>query len=159
MNKILLLEKNISFINLQINNTAKSLESINESYLHKNLNDKGWTLRHFVCLLISLNKLISNFEKYNIKQMDVHSFEKTARKYIGEEMFNLFSLRKDKLIKILKDCPKIEDSHIKHIQKLQTEIEKINIEKKIDLYSIINIKTKQINQLSKKLDQINGYIN
>ena len=77
--------------------------------------------------------------------MDVHSFEKTARKYIGEEMFNLFSLRKDKLIKILKDCPKIEDSHIKHIQKLQTEIEKINIEKKIDLYSIINIKTKQIN--------------
>ena len=91
--------------------------------------------------------------------MDVYSFDKEARKYIGEAMFNLFSLRKDKLVKILHDCPKIDDSHIKKIQKLQTEIEKLNIEKKIDLYSIIDIKARQINQLSKKLDQINGYKN
>ena len=159
MNKILLLEKNISFINVQINETAKSLDSINESFLHKNLNDKGWTLRHFVCLLISLNQMISSFEKCNVKQMDVYSFDKEARKYIGEAMFNLFSLRKDKLVKILHDCPKIDVSHIKKIQKLQTEIEKLNIEKKIDLYSIIDIKARQINQLSKKLDQINGYKN
>jgi GTP-binding protein EngB required for normal cell division len=159
MNKILLLEKNISIINVLINNTAKSLDGINESYLHKNLNNEGWTLRHFICLLISLNKMILNLDKFNAKKINDYSYEKETRKYIGEEMFQLFNLRKDKLVEALQKCPKIKEEHVKQIKNLQEKIENLNIEKKIDLYSLINIKTEKINELSKKLDQINGYIN
>ena len=78
MNKILLLEKNISYINLLINDTAKSLGNINESYLHKNLNNEGWTLRHFICFLISLNKMILNLDQCNTKKLNVLSLEKST---------------------------------------------------------------------------------
>ena len=159
MNKILLLEKDISYINILVNNTTKSLDRVNESYLHKNLNHTGWTLRHFICLLISLNKMILSLEKFNIKELDNDSFEKNTRKYIGEEMFQLFSLRKDKLVEKLQTCEEIKGFHIKQIQILQEKIENLDHEKNIDLYKLINKKTKKINELSKNLDQINGYVN
>tara|TARA_Y100001970_G_C14121531_1_gene796593 strand:- start:825 stop:1304 length:480 start_codon:yes stop_codon:yes gene_type:complete len=159
MNKILLLEKNISYINILINKMTKSLDGINESYLHKNLNSEGWTLRHFICLLISLNKMILNIDKFNAKKINNYSYEKETRKYIGEEMFQLFILRKDKLVEKLQECPKIKEEHVKQIKKLQEKRENLNSEKTIDLYSLINIKTEKINELSKKLDQINGYSN
>tara|TARA_Y100001970_G_scaffold159791_1_gene195534 strand:+ start:17283 stop:17774 length:492 start_codon:yes stop_codon:yes gene_type:complete len=158
MNKILLLEKNISYINLLINDTAKSLGNINESYLHKNLNNEGWTLRHFICFLISLNKMILNLDQCNTKKLSALSLEKKIRKYIGEEMFKIFSLRKDNLVEILQQCPKINDEHVKQIERLQDKIKNFNNEEKIDLYALINIKTKQISDLSKNLDQINGYL-
>jgi len=41
---------------------------------------------------------------------------------------------------------------------LQDKIKNFNNEEKIDLYALINIKTKQISDLSKNLDQINGYL-
>ena len=58
MNKLLLLEKDIDYINTEINAVAQALNNINESYLHTKVNNHGWTLRHFVCLLISVNKMI-----------------------------------------------------------------------------------------------------
>ena len=73
-------------------------------------------------------------------------------------MFKIFSLRKDNLVEILQQCPKINDEHVKQIERLQDKIKNFNNEEKIDLYALINIKTKQISDLSKNLDQINGYL-
>tara|TARA_B100000700_G_scaffold229849_1_gene254085 strand:- start:571 stop:882 length:312 start_codon:yes stop_codon:yes gene_type:complete len=103
--------------------------------------------------------MILNIDKFNAKKINNYSYEKETRKYIGEEMFQLFILRKDKLVEKLQECPKIKEEHVKQIKKLQEKRENLNSEKTIDLYSLINIKTEKINELSKKLDQINGYSN
>ena len=76
---------------------------MSESNLHKNLNQQGWTIRHLVSYILSVNDFLFEISQSSTEQITHFSHPAVIRKAIGMKMFKFFSLRKIEILTFLQN--------------------------------------------------------
>ena len=157
------IKKKINNINKMDLKLLEKLIQINESSLHINVNQNGWTVRHVVCFFISINIIIRKIID-ELNKEPVQSFlDSEIRKQIGMEMATLFAQRKNNLSQYLKKYSNfsIEETNNIIAKKNSMVIRNEQGEEVLNLENFLFLNEKK---MSKLLEQLNsskklGYLN
>ena len=157
------IKKKINNINKMDLKLLEKLIQINESSLHINVNQNGWTIRHVVCFFISINIIIRKIID-ELNKEPVQSFlDSEIRKQIGMEMATLFAQRKNNLSQSLKKYSNfsIEETNNIIAKKNNMVIRNEQGEEVLNLEDFLFLNEKKMNKLLEQLNSSKklGYLN
>ena len=108
MEKLSKIEESFQKIKGNIHFLDSYIVEMSESNLHKNLNQQGWTIRHLVSYILSINDILLEISQSSTKQLTHLSQPVVIRKAIGIKMLKFFSLRKVEIITFLQNKEKFD---------------------------------------------------
>ena len=108
MEKISKIEESFKKIRRNTHFLDSYIVEMSESNLHKNLNQQGWTIRHLVSYILSVNHILLAISQSSTEQLTHFSQPTVIRKAIGMKMFEFFSLRKAEIITFLQNKEQLD---------------------------------------------------
>ncbi|MDG1990588.1 MAG: hypothetical protein P8J51_04895 [Dehalococcoidia bacterium] len=103
MEKVSTIEQSFKKIMENTHLLSAYILDMSESNLHKNLNSQGWTIRHLVSYILSINDILLEISQSSNQQLTHLSQPAVIRKAIGMKMLTFFSLRKIEIVTFLQN--------------------------------------------------------
>ena len=115
---------------------------MSESNLHKNLNQQGWTIRHLVSYILSVNDFLFEISQSSTEQITHFSHPAVIRKAIGMKMFKFFSLRKIEILTFLQNEEQL-DITTSNLNKRNTNLHNLENKKNMEVLEKFIAKTSE----------------
>jgi hypothetical protein len=115
---------------------------MSESNLHKNLNQQGWTIRHLVSYILSVNDFLFEISQSSTEQITHFSHPAVIRKAIGMKMFKFFSLRKIEILTFLQNEEQL-DITTSNLNKRNTNLYNLENKKNMEVLEKFIAKTSE----------------